>query len=83
MNLQRGIDVGAKVEIYHIMNQLVAQGVGNHDIVRASGGLGMSDQILVMREGEMVKGTGTKEATQEKVMYYATGGKKNGKVEEN
>ena len=34
----------------------------------------MSDRILVMREGEMVKELERKEATQEKVMYYATGG---------
>ncbi len=71
----RGIDVGAKVEIYHIMNQLVAQGVG---VIMISSELpevlGMSDRILVMREGEMVKELERKEATQEKVMYYATGG---------
>lgn len=72
----RGIDVGAKVEIYHIMNQLVAQGVG---VIMISSELpevlGMSDRILIMREGEMVKELERKEATHEKVMYYATGRK--------
>ena len=71
----RGIDVGAKVEIYHIMNQLVEQGVA---VVMISSELpeilGMSDRILVMRDGEMVKELDWKEASQEKVMYYATGG---------
>lgn len=71
----RGIDVGAKVEIYHIMNELVKQGVG---IIMISSELpevlGVSDRILVMREGQLVKELNWKEATQEKVMYYATGG---------
>lgn len=71
----RGIDVGAKVEIYHIMNQLVEQGVA---VVMISSELpevlGMSDRILVMREGEIVKELAWQEATQERVMYYATGG---------
>ena len=34
----RGIDVGAKVEIYHLMNRLTARGAGHHhDLVRAAG----------------------------------------------
>lgn len=72
----RGIDVGAKVEIYHIMNELVKQGVG---IVMISSELpevlGMSDRILVMCEGKLVRELDWQEATQETVMYYATGGK--------
>ncbi len=71
----RGIDVGAKVEIYNIMNELVEQGVG---IIMISSELpevlGISDRILVMREGKMIKELDWEEATQEKVMYYATGG---------
>jgi ABC-type sugar transport system ATPase subunit len=71
----RGIDVGAKYEIYNLMNQLVDQGVA---IMMISSELpeilGMSDRILVMHagrfSGELLYG----EATQEKVMYYATGG---------
>ena len=71
----RGIDVGAKVEIYNIMNELVSRGVG---IVMISSELqevlGMSDRVLVMHEGTIAAELDYKEATQEKVMYYATGG---------
>ena len=72
----RGIDVGAKVEIYNIMNQLADQGVS---IIMISSELpeilGMSDRILVMHEGSIVKEFDWREATQEKVMYFAMGGK--------
>lgn len=72
----RGIDVGAKYEIYNIMNDLVDQGVC---IIMISSELpevlGMSDRILIMHEGEINGEIDYKEATQEKVMYYATGGK--------
>ncbi len=71
----RGIDVGAKVEIYQIMNELVKQGVG---IIMISSELpeilGMSDRILVMCRGEILGELDRKEANQEKIMYYATGG---------
>lgn len=71
----RGVDVGAKKEIYNIMCDLAESGVA---IVMVSSDLpevlGMSDRIVVMREG-VVTGTLLKdEATQEKVMTYATGG---------
>jgi len=72
----RGIDVGAKFEIYNIMNELVDQGVG---IVMISSELpeilGMSDRILVMHEGKFNGEILHKDATQEKIMYMATGGK--------
>lgn len=52
----RGIDVGAKYEIYNFMNRLVDQGVA---IIMISSELpevlGMSDRIMVMCEGEFVK----------------------------
>jgi D-xylose transport system ATP-binding protein len=71
----RGIDVGAKVEIYNIMNDLVDQGVC---VVMISSELpevlGMSDRILVMHEGKLTGTLGHDEATQEKVMFHATGG---------
>jgi ABC-type sugar transport system ATPase subunit len=71
----RGIDVGAKFEIYNIMNDLVEQGVA---IVMISSELpevlGMSDRILVMHEGRLTGELSAEEATQEKVMYYATRG---------
>ncbi|MGL4392312.1 MAG: ATP-binding cassette domain-containing protein [Fusobacteriaceae bacterium] len=70
----RGIDVGAKYEIYTIMNELVAQGRG---IVMISSELpeilGMSDRIYVMHEGRLVKELQKNEATQEIIMTYATG----------
>jgi len=72
----RGIDVGAKFEIYSIMNQLVDNGVA---IVMISSELpevlGMSDRILVLHEGRLTGDLPWQEATQEKCMYYATGGK--------
>lgn len=71
----RGIDVGAKFEIYNIMNELVDQGVC---IIMISSELpeimGMSDRILVMHEGKINGELSWTEATQEKVLTYATGG---------
>ena len=65
----RGIDVGAKYEIYCIMNDLVAQG---KSVVMISSEmpelLGMSDRIYVMNEGNMVAEMPAAEATQEKIM---------------
>ncbi|MEC2346818.1 D-xylose ABC transporter ATP-binding protein, partial [Paenibacillus barengoltzii] len=58
-------DVGAKYEIYHLMNQLVDQGVA---IIMISSELpevlGMSDRILVMSEGRFVREFDWREATQ-------------------
>ena len=72
----RGIDVGAKFEIYNIMNELVKAGVS---IIMISSELpevlGMSDRILVMNNGEIKAELGYKDVSQEKVMHYATGGK--------
>lgn len=65
----RGIDVGAKYEIYCIMNDLVAQG---KSVVMISSEmpelLGMCDRIYVMNEGHMVAEMPAAEATQEKIM---------------
>lgn len=72
----RGIDVGAKVEIYNIINELVDKGVAviviSSDLPEV---LGVCDRILVMHEGRFTGDLPAKEATQEKIMYYATGGK--------
>lgn len=72
----RGIDVGAKYEIYNLMNQFVDQGVG---IVMISSELpeilGMSDRILVMQKGKIAGQLMADEATQEKIMTLATGGR--------
>ena len=71
----RGIDVGAKHEIYQLMNQLVSQGKA---IVMISSELpeilGMSDRVLVMHEGRLVGEVSREEATQENIMAYASGG---------
>ncbi|ACM59264.1 xylose ABC transporter ATP-binding protein [Caldicellulosiruptor bescii] len=72
----RGIDVGAKYEIYNLMNQFVDQGVG---IVMISSELpeilGMSDRILVMQKGKIAGELMAEDATQEKIMTLATGGR--------
>lgn len=71
----RGVDVGAKAEIYNIMNMLTAAGVG---IIMISSELpeilGMSDSVLVMSRGRISGQMLVAEATQEKVMAYAAGG---------
>lgn len=68
----RGIDVGAKSEIYHLMNEMICQG---KSIIMISSEmqelLCMSDRILVMREGEITGELDIADATQEKVMELA------------
>ena len=68
----RGIDVGAKFEIYTLMNQLVDQGMS---IIMISSELpevlGMSDRLYVMSEGTITGELSVEEATEEKVMAMA------------
>ncbi len=75
----RGIDVGAKVEIYNLLNKLVEDGV---TVIMISSELpevmGMSDRILVMCEGEIAAEFTREEATKELIMEYATGSKRKG-----
>ena len=76
----RGIDVGAKYEIYCIINQLVADG---KTVIMISSELpeilGMCDRIYVMNEGKMVGEISGKEASQEKIMgMILQSGKKGG-----
>lgn len=70
----RGIDVGSKHEIYQLMAQLAEKGVG---LVMISSELpeilGMSDRILVMREGHLVKELSKEQASEETIMSYAAG----------
>jgi D-xylose transport system ATP-binding protein len=70
----RGIDVGAKYEIYKLMNQLAEQGFA---ILMISSELeevlGMSDRVMVMWEGRSNGTLDIAEATQEKIMARATG----------
>lgn len=65
----RGIDVGAKYEIYCIINDLVAAG---KSVIMISSELpevlGMSDRIYIMNEGKIVGEVGREEATQELIM---------------
>lgn len=71
----RGVDIGAKKEIYNIINKLAAQGVA---IIMVSSELpevlGMSDNIMVVREGEVRGIISYEEANQERVMTLAMGG---------
>lgn len=70
----RGIDVGAKAEVHAIMSELVRQGMG---IIMISSEmpeiLGMSDRVVVMHEGRIAGVLDREEATQEKIMAYASG----------
>jgi len=73
----RGIDVGAKTEVYELINELAAEGKA---IVLVSSYLpevlGMSDRVLVMREGRIVGEHSREGITSEAVMYDATGQKR-------
>ena len=71
----RGIDIGAKKDIYDLMNELTARGVS---IIMVSSELpeviGMSDRILVIHEGRAAGIVEHKDATQTRIMTLATGG---------
>ena len=70
----RGIDVGAKSEIYRLMTEFVRSG---RSIIMISSELpeilGMSDRIMVMHEGDKAGELSRAEATQEKILHLATG----------
>ena len=69
----RGIDVAAKVEIYNLMNELKKSGVG---VMFVSSEMpevmGISDRIVVMCDGRVTGEVMTSEATQDKILKYAT-----------
>lgn len=71
----RGIDVGAKYEIYVLMNKLASEGTS---IIMISSELpeiiGMSDRVFVMREGKIVAEFQKEEMDQEKIMMKSAGG---------
>jgi ribose transport system ATP-binding protein len=70
----RGIDVGAKSEIYALMAGLVKEGAAILMISsELSEVIGMSDRIYVMREGRIVTELSHAEATQERIIEYAMG----------
>jgi inositol transport system ATP-binding protein len=68
----RGIDVGARFEIYKLINQLTEKGIA---IIMISSELpeilGMSDRIMVISKGKQTALLSKKEATQEKIMQYS------------
>jgi rhamnose transport system ATP-binding protein len=70
----RGIDVGAKAEVHHMINELASQGLGvimiSSDLPEV---LAMSDRVLVMREGRQMAIFDHSEATEERVMAAAMG----------
>ena len=73
----RGVDIGAKKEIYTIINQLAESVVA---ILMISSELpeviGMADRVLVMHEGRITGEVNKSNMTQENIMHYATGGDK-------
>ena len=70
----RGIDIGAKVEVHRIISELAASGLAiiliSSDLPEV---LAMSDRILVMHEGAITAEIGRADATEESVMFAATG----------
>jgi rhamnose transport system ATP-binding protein len=70
----RGIDVGTKAEVHHLLADLAAQGVA---VLMVSSELpevlGMADRVLVMHEGRLVATMPRADATEESVMFAATG----------
>ena len=75
----RGIDIGAKVEIYRLLDRLAREGVA---VIIISSELpevlGMSDRILVMREGAIAAEFARETATREAIMEVATGARRTG-----
>ena len=70
----RGIDIGAKVEVHRIISELAASGLGiiliSSDLPEV---LAMSDRILVLHEGRLTAEIPRQHATEERVMFAATG----------
>ena len=74
----RGLDVGAKLEVYNIINNLVSEGKA---VIMVSSELpevmGMSDRIIVMQEGYMAGEFKRDEVEREAIMMAASGGEQN------
>jgi ribose transport system ATP-binding protein len=72
----RGIDVGAKSEIYALMDRLAREGMAilmiSSDLEEV---LNMSDRVLVMYQGQLAGELARAELTEEAVMHLATGGR--------
>ncbi len=71
----RGVDVGAKSEIYALLDGLARDGVAvlmiSSDLEEV---IGVSDRVLVLHEGRLAGGLGRAELTEEAIMHLATGG---------
>ena len=69
----RGIDVGAKVEIYNLMNQLKKQGIAvmfvSSEMPEV---LGIADRVIVMCDGRITGEVIAKETTQNEILKFAT-----------
>ena len=74
----RGVDIGAKAEIYSIINELAEKGMA---IILISSELpeimNMCDNVCIVRSGNIVGRLAKNELNQEAIMHYATGGNKN------
>lgn len=72
----KGVDIGAKVDIFKLIRELAGSGKAclyfSSEIHEA---IGISDRILVMCDGQIVKELSRQEATQERILLYASGGK--------
>ena len=72
----RGIDIGSKVEIYNKIMEFAEKGTAiiivSSDLLEI---MGLTDRVLVMKEGTIVAEVNTKEADSKIIMDYATGGK--------
>ena len=70
----RGIDVGAKIEVYNLINQLLDNGAA---VIMVSSEMdecmGISDRIIIMHEGDKMGELLRKDFTQERIMYAASG----------
>ncbi|MGO4271156.1 ATP-binding cassette domain-containing protein, partial [Paenibacillus sp. TAF58] len=71
----RGVDVGAKVEIYNLINELVANGTGvimiSSDMMEV---IGMCDRALVIKDGAIQISLDKQDVSEENIMRYAIGG---------
>lgn len=71
----KGVDIGAKTDIFRIIGELAAQGKAIvYFTCEFAEAVGIADRIVVMYDGKFVKEFARGEATQEQLLYYASGG---------
>jgi ABC-type sugar transport system ATPase subunit len=72
----KGIDIASKVDVYNLMNEMVSKGVSiiliSSDVDEV---IGMCDRIMVLYNGNIASVLNRKDATREKILFYATGGR--------